>query len=746
MTKPISWYAARMVERFGMHVIPIQTKSKLPVQSDWGHNTLSTADAAREYFDSHPTQNIGLALGPSGFCSLDIDCMESFKTICHNWGIDLDELIANTPTIRGASKGCRLMFRVPAGSTLPYQKLNWKRENDTSKSFTVFELRSATDDKQRYDVLPPSIHPDTLQPYVWVTQPRDDWPEPPRWMLAMWADFARFKPQMQDMCPWAVKPPEPSPVTRNPAPATTGKSVIDAYRDAHPLDAELQRYGYKQIGKRYLSPHSGTGLPGVLIFPDGRSAWNNHASDPLCSEDSGKPINSFDLFCHYDHNGDTSKAVKHAADLLGMKPAPRQRIVSAPASVATVIDDKTPARIDRGSYNLAEPLPHCTDKGKPIQHADNLREVARRIGVTIRYNVIRKEDEILCPGQAFSMDNEANASLSWLRSECSLFYLNTGPLKEFVTLLADQNLYNPVAEWILSKPWDRVSRLQSWFDTITGRDDAKEDKRLLKETLMRKWAVSAVAAGMSPNGISAPGVLTIQGGQYIGKTKWFKSLVPDELNLVKDGLILRPEDKDSVKQACSFWMVELGELDATFRKADVAALKAFLTNSSDVLRRPYAAKDSQYARRTVFFASVNPSKFLNDPTGNRRYWTIEAVAIDHTHSIDMQQLWAEIYVMHKAGASYYLTQEEVEQLNEHNEDFTTVDPIEERIQTGLRWDDPQSTWRWMTATDALLSIGMDRPCKNDATTATAIIRGLNGDQHKRTKSGRLLLVPQKITL
>jgi predicted P-loop ATPase len=751
MTKPISHYAARLVERFGMHIIPIQHHSKLPVQNDWGNNCLTTADDAREYFDAHPNQNVGLALGPSGFCSLDIDCAESFGEICHNYGIDLAELIANTPTIRGASKGCRLMFRVPDGANLPYQKLNWKRQDDQSKSFTVFELRSATDDKQRYDVLPPSIHPDTLQPYVWLTQPRDDWPEPPRWMLAMWADFATFKPQLQAMCPWAVVTPAHAVQARQQLPATSGASVIDSYCDAHPLDAELARYGYKQIGKRYLSPHSGTGLPGVLIFPDGRSAWNNHASDPLCSEDSGKPINSFDLFCYYDHNGDTSKAVKHAAEILGMKPTPRARIVSAPAPSVSVpattasTDATTNERLDRGSYNMAEPLPFCTDKGKPVQHAENLREVARRIGVTIRYNVIRKEDEILCPGQSFSMDNEANASLSWLRSECSLFDLNTGPLKEFVTLLADQNLYNPVAEWILSKPWDKTSRLQAWCDTITGQDDHIESKRELKETLMRKWAISAVAAGMSPNGISAPGVLTIQGGQYIGKTKWFKSLVPDELNLVKDGLILRPEDKDSVKQACSFWMVELGELDATFRKADVAALKAFLTNSSDVLRRPYAAKDSQYARRTVFFASVNPSKFLNDPTGNRRYWTIEAVAIDHTHSIDMQQLWAEIYVMHKAGAGYYLTQEEVEQLNEHNEDFTTIDPIEERIQSGLRWDDPQSTWSWITATDALMLVGMDRPSRHDATTASALIRAMNGGQQKRTTKGRLMLAPQRMT-
>ena len=567
----------------------------------------------------------------------------------------------------------------------------------------------------------------------------------------MWTDFEKFKGQMQSMCPWL---PEPEP-SRKPAQARThtqgqASSVIDAYNDANDLTGELARYGYKQIGRRWLSPHSGTGLPGVILFPDGASCWIHHASDPLCSEDSGKPVNSFDLFCYYDHNNDTSKAVKQAAELLGMKPEARARIQIATQQPDTQ-DPKAvmpagqaaPVTFSRATYNLADPLPFCTDKGKPVQHADNLREVVRRIGATIRYNVIRKEDEILCPGQAFSVDNEANASLAWLRSECSLFELNTGPLKEFVTLLADQNLYNPVAEWILSKPWDKTSRLQAWYDTITGLDDGIPEKRQLKETLMRKWGISAVAAGMSPNGISAPGVLTIQGGQYIGKTKWFKSLVPDELNLVKDGMILRPEDKDSVKQACSFWMVELGELDATFRKADVAALKAFLTNSSDVLRRPYAAKDSQYARRTVFFASVNPSKFLNDPTGNRRYWTIEAVAIDHSHSIDMQQLWAELYVMHKAGAGYYLTQDEVEQLNEHNEDFTTVDPIEERLQTGLRWNDPQATWEWITATDALIMVGMDRPNKNDTTTASAMIRKLNGGQQKRTKDARLLLVPPR---
>lgn len=749
--KTTAWYAERYTSKFNMHLIPLKPNSKLPVMNDWGLHTISDPGQARAYFEQHPDQGIGMALGPSRMASLDIDCEESFRTICHNYGIDLDDLIASTPTLKGSDKGMRLVFRVPDGVDLGYSKLNWHRESDPSKSYTVFELRAASGTAQRFDVLASqSKHPDTGRPYTWITQPRTDWPTPPLWLLTLWSKFDHMKPQLVSMCPWLpVADPASAPAARSTASSGdhSGKSVIDAYCDANDLSSELARYGYKQVGKRWLSPHSTSGLPGVVLFPDGKSCWIHNSSDPLCSEDSGKPVNSFDLFCYYDHNDDTSKAVKHAADLLGMKPEPRSRIQVSPqtAAITTTTTSNAPAVFSRATYNLADPLPFCTEKGKPVQHADNLREVIRRIGATVRYNVIRKEDEILCPGQAFSVDNEANASLAWLRSECSLFDLNTGPLKEFVTLLADQNLYNPVAEWILSKPWDKTSRLQDWYNTITGRDDHDETKRQLKQTLMRKWGLSAVAAGMSPNGISAPGVLTIQGGQYMGKTKWFKSLVPDELNLVKDGMILRPDDKDSVKQACSFWMVELGELDATFRKADVAALKAFLTNSSDVLRRPYAAKDSQFARRTVFFASVNPSKFLNDPTGNRRYWTIEATAIDHTHGIDMQQVWAELHVMLKAGSGYYLTQEEVEALNDHNDEFTTLDPIEERLQTGLRWDDPQSTWSWVTATDALVSVGIDRPNKQDVTTANSVLRKMNGDQHKRTKTSRLVLVPPRAT-
>ena len=745
MSKPISWYAKRYVQEYGFHLVPIDPGQKFPSAKDWGNNCITDAEAADLFYQQNEDWNMGLALGPSRMCSLDIDCHESFQAIIDEFGINPDELWSY-PTIQGRDKGRRIMFSVPDGVSLPYCKLNWKREDDRAKSYTVFELRSACGGSQKQDVLPPSIHPDTGKPYKWIVQPPkpgQPWPVPPAWLLAAWTSWDKFKPQFQGACPWGD--PAPLPPAREHQPRSDNQSSpIEAFNDAHDLRMTLERYGYTRKGKtRYLSPHTTTGLPGVVMFPDDRRCFIHHASDPLCSDDSGQPVNPFDLYCYYEHGNDAGRAVKAAAELLGLTHERRPAVVEHKQQVAQ--DEPKPAQQGRGSYNLAEPLAFTSEKGRPIKHIENLAEICRRIGVTVRYNVIAKEEEIIIPGQSFSIDNMGNASLAWLKSECSLFNFPTEHLDGMVTYLADQNQYNPVAQWIMSKRWDGTKRLQMFYDTVTGVNDQIEGKRLLKETLMKRWMISAVAAAMSPNGISAAGVLTFQGSQYIGKTKWFKQLVPSELGVLKDGMILRPDDKDSVKQCVSYWLVELGELDATFRKADIAALKSFLTNDSDVLRRAYARKESKFARRTVFFASVNPKEFLHDPTGNRRYWTIEAQHLDHSHMIDMQQVWAEFYALWRAGEGYYLTPDEMAELNEHNESYTAVDPVEDRILTRLDWQATSTTWRWSTATDILIDIGIDRPTRADATTCAAKMRKLNGDQGKRSNGKNLLLAPPVVT-
>jgi putative DNA primase/helicase len=383
------------------------------------------------------------------------------------------------------------------------------------------------------------------------------------------------------------------------------------------------------------------------------------------------------------------------------------------------------------------PLPDTTEKGKPLSTIENLAEVCRRLDVTIRYNVVSKDEEIIIPNGEFSMDNRANATLAWLASWCARFNMPTGNLSDYACFMADRNQHSPVINWITSKPWDGKSRIDDFFSTV------KSEHEPLKYILMRRWMVGAVAAAFKPDGVSAQGVLVFQGGQNLGKTKWFKGLVPQSLGVIQDGVTLDPKDKDSVKQAVSNWLVELGEVDATFRKSDIAQLKSFLTRDKDVLRRAYARKESTYPRRTVFFASVNPDYFLNDPTGNKRYWTIKCTEINHSHNIDMQQVWAEFYEIYKAGESWYLTPDELDELNETNSQHETLDPVTERIQSKLHWDDPTTLWIWSSVTDVLLRCGFDRPTKGDVTNAGIFLKKNPLVETKRTSSGRMVLAPKE---
>lgn len=476
----------------------------------------------------------------------------------------------------------------------------------------------------------------------------------------------------------------------------------------------------------------------VVIIPDNDDAGKNHAQLVAkklygCAKSIRIlhiPVsNDKDDVSDWIANGGTRQAL---IDLAKSADEYEPRLAPQPIT-------KTAVSLPNYICDYYSPLPLSNDKGKPLKHIENLAEINNRLRVTVRYNVIKKEEEILIPNESFSVDNEANASFAWLLSECSRFDYPTDKLGDFLTYLSDKNLYNPVAQWVMSKPWDGVSRLTDLYNTITPRDMSTN---WLKEALIRRWLISAIGAAFSPDGIAAGGVLTLQGVQNLGKTKWLKKLAPDELGLIKDGMILRPDDKDSVKQVCSFWLVELGELDATFRKSDMAALKAFITSKSDVLRRVYARKESHFARRTVFFASVNPLEFLHDSTGNRRYWTIECSHINHEHTIDMQQVWAEVkHTLWDNGVSHYLSHDELEALNEQNENHMAIDPIEERIMSGLAWNEPETLWRWVSATDVLIEIGVDRPTKMDVNACAGLIRKRNGGRDKRSNGKRLLLCP-----
>lgn len=395
--------------------------------------------------------------------------------------------------------------------------------------------------------------------------------------------------------------------------------------------------------------------------------------------------------------------------------------------------------------NLIELLPHwkhTKTSSIPLATIENVRALLDAMGVIVRYNVISKQEEVLIPAHGSSIDNEANSALAWIMSLQVQIGMSTANVKDYLTHIADQNPYNPVATWVLSKPWDGKSRLQDLYSTIVAKGEDNPAVMSLKKTLIRRWLVSAIAGAFSPRGVSAHGVLVLQGDQYIGKTAWVKSLAPRDLGIVADGKILKPDDKDSVAQIVRHWIVELGELDATFRKADIAQLKAFITKDVDVFRRAYAARESMYARRTVFFASVNQAEFLHDETGNRRFWTIECQSIKYDHDVDMQQVWAEVHQLWVDGEQWVLTYDEMTQLNQHNESFMAKDPVEEMVETLLAWDSNEHSWVYKTTTDVLIGVGMKNPNQAQKKKATQEIKKRNGGRQKKIRGHNYFFVPR----
>lgn len=321
-------FARTYAEKYGFHIVPLPPKTKRPLEKSWGKEVLHDPNGLHDYFTRRPDWNMGVVLGPSRICSFDVDDFEATKLIFEEFGWDFNALY-QYPTIQGSPDGCRFMFRVPDGMKLGYQKLQWPQRDDTTKKYTVWELRSVNAEQQMQDVLPPSIHPETNAPYVWLTKPNGHFPPPPEFLLKIWENLTPLEDQFKAVCPWAPKE-QPRP-RREPKPLQPGQtSVIDAFNHAHDIESSLVQYGYKKQGKRYLSPHSQTGLPGVTVFSADNRCWIHHASDPLCSTDKGQPVSPFDFYREIEHGGDYTKSVRAAAEQLGMTHA---KPIRAPETV-----------------------------------------------------------------------------------------------------------------------------------------------------------------------------------------------------------------------------------------------------------------------------------------------------------------------------------------------------------------------------------------------------------------------------
>uniref|UniRef100_UPI0015D26177 VapE domain-containing protein n=1 Tax=unclassified Acinetobacter TaxID=196816 RepID=UPI0015D26177 len=384
-------------------------------------------------------------------------------------------------------------------------------------------------------------------------------------------------------------------------------------------------------------------------------------------------------------------------------------------------------------------FPHLSEKGKPLNTWENLSYLLDQYGIRVRYNVISKKTEVLIPGHASSIDNKQKATLAEITSLCARNGMPKTEIAQYLVIIGDRNQYNPVLTWVNSQKWDGVSRFSDLANTITPDDNYSPEMR---DILLKRWLISAIAAAANTGGFESHGALVLVGAQGTGKTTWFNRLVCPELRreLVLTGALLDTENKDTIITAVSHWICELGELDATFRKADIAKLKAFITQGVDKFRRPFEREDDERDRRTIFCASVNQSDYLVDDTGNRRWWTIPAKNIDYMHEVNMQQLWAEVYEWYKAGERWYLSTDEQAQLKAINESHEQIDPIAEKIRQACTAPEAKlKSADWMIAGEVLEALGYRTPNKTQRNIAAKALQDLGVECRLRHKVKQYLV-------
>ncbi|MBU6995912.1 hypothetical protein [Ferrovum myxofaciens] len=89
-------------------------------------------------------------------------------------------------------------------------------------------------------------------------------------------------------------------------PMGNGSSLIQKFNASHSVAELLQAAGYIKKGKKWLAPNSGSGIPGLVVFENGR-AYSHHNNDAL---NDGRSHDSFGIYALIWHDGNASAACK----------------------------------------------------------------------------------------------------------------------------------------------------------------------------------------------------------------------------------------------------------------------------------------------------------------------------------------------------------------------------------------------------------------------------------------------------
>ena len=220
-------------------------------------------------------------------------------------------------------------------------------------------------------------------------------------------------------------------------------------------------------------------------------------------------------------------------------------------------------------------------------------------------------------------DSDYKMLKSHLATMCG-FETTLGDIDAAVSVVAQDNTYHPVREFLASLKWDGKPRIDTWLTDFLGVEDS-----VYTRAVARKFLCAAVMRVMRP-GVDFHHVLVLEGPQDLGKSRtaailggdWASDASLDPFNRAVDAVALMQ----------GVWIQELAELEVT-RRSDEETLKAFITRRKDKVRVAYGRLPQEFPRQSIFIGTKNPGPdgaYLKDDE-NRRWWPVRCHGLARFH-------------------------------------------------------------------------------------------------------------------
>ena len=514
-----------------------------------------------------------------------------------------------------------------------------------------------------------------------------------------------------DIGSWPVVPgaPTPAKLAAKQEDPTAKAGVVGAFCKTYNIESAMEAFlpgVYTPVdnmpGRYTYSGGSTTG--GAVIYDNGAFLYSHHATDPC----GGRLVNAFDLVRLHKYGSldddaapgtPTVRLPSYTAMTDAAKADPEvsrlmveERWEKAQAAFSPAID----APQDDGTWRRKLVL---NGQGAPERSMANLRlalendpKLAGRIGL----NLFSGRMEV-CGELPWKRPTESpvwsDADAAQLRLYLEPFFgkISKQDVLDTVDAVASVQTFHPVRDWLRSLTWDGVERLDRVFVDYLGAADTPYTRAVTRKSL-----VAAVARVMRP-GCKYDTMLVLVGGQ--GR---YKSSILAKLGGEWFSDSLRTfGDKDSMETIQGTWINEVAEMQA-MAKAEVDAVKMFLSKTNDYYRAAYGRYTADRPRQCVFFGTTNSKECLTDLTGGRRFWVVDIDAQARTKNVftdldaERDQIWAEAYVRYITGEELHLSPELEAEARKVQEDHRQVHPWEGLIADFLEEQLPADWASWDT--------------------------------------------------